>query len=232
MSAEIGILLVHGIGSQIRGETLVNMGEPLYRTIKDWIESTPLPSDGVRGSGDLQLKDPPLSRGKVQLIDAFLSPLKAAEFPQAVEPAHFRLSIARASDGLPIEWIMAECHWASSFPPPSPRTVTLWIMRVLPWICVSLLARRLRMAAIAIAAAMATSPRGWLEAAGRCASMMIAVIALLLISPFVVVLELCLVALLIVELVPLGVVHDFVQRINTAISAILGDSFIFASIRR
>jgi hypothetical protein len=59
--------------------------------------------------------------------------------------------------------------------------------------------------------------------------MMIAVIALLLISPFVVVLELCLVALLIVELVPLGVVHDFVQRINASISAILGDSFIFAS---
>jgi hypothetical protein len=230
MAAEIGIVLVHGIGAQIRGETLVNMGDPLYRTLKNWIESAPLPSDGARGSVDLQLKDPsPISRGKVQLIDAFLSPLKAAEPPQAVEPAYVRLSVPRAHDGRPMEWIMAECNWASSFPPPSPRTVTLWIMRVLPWICLSFLARRVRIAAIAIGAAMVTSPRGWLEAAFRCASMMINAIALLLISPLVVVMEFCLIALLIVELVPLKVVQDFVQRINTAISAILGDSFIFAS---
>ena len=52
MPAEIGIMLVHEFGSQIRGETLVNMGEPLYKTLKNWIESAPLPSDGIRGSGD------------------------------------------------------------------------------------------------------------------------------------------------------------------------------------
>ena len=39
MSAEIGILLVHGIGSQIRGETLVHFGEPIYEALRDRVKS-------------------------------------------------------------------------------------------------------------------------------------------------------------------------------------------------
>src|SRR5262245_57646321 len=39
VSGEIGILLVHGIGEQKRGQTLVNMGEPLCSALKNWIES-------------------------------------------------------------------------------------------------------------------------------------------------------------------------------------------------
>jgi hypothetical protein len=38
MPAEVGILLVHGIGTQGRGETVVSLGEPLYWALKKWIE--------------------------------------------------------------------------------------------------------------------------------------------------------------------------------------------------
>lgn len=36
--AQIGILLVHGIGDQQPGETLINMGEPLVNWLSDWLQ--------------------------------------------------------------------------------------------------------------------------------------------------------------------------------------------------
>ena len=124
---------------------------------------------------------------------------------------------------------MAECHWAKSFPPPDHRTVTLWLMQVVPWVWTSFFARRLRMAAGTLGAAMAASPKRWLEAGRQCVSLLTVIIALPLISPLALGLELALIAVLIAGLVPLGVVRDFVARINTVISAILGNSFMYAS---
>jgi hypothetical protein len=54
-------------------------------------------------------------------------------------------------------------------------------------------------------------------------------IALPFINPLVIAMELFLIALLVVALVPAKAVHNFVQGINSSISAVLGDSFIFAS---
>ncbi len=44
---EIGVFLVHGIGEQRRGETLVNFGEPIAEWIQQWIDglSLPIPYD-------------------------------------------------------------------------------------------------------------------------------------------------------------------------------------------
>lgn len=222
MPAEIGIMFVHGIGSQTRGETLVNFGEPFYKKLKDWIELVD-PNEEVifnRASNE--------HGAKVQLIDAFLSPL-TNEPSQQAEPAHVRLRIATDFDCPAVEWVLAECHWATSFPPPPPKKVTLWIMRVLPWICFTFIVRRLRMVINALVSAMTKSPRRWLEVAWLSAGLLLVLLALPFISPTILLLELCLVTLLIVQLVPLKVVQDLVTRINAAISAVLGDSYIFAS---
>jgi hypothetical protein len=39
---EIGVLLVHGIGQQRRGETLVDIGEPMALWIQQWIDGLPV----------------------------------------------------------------------------------------------------------------------------------------------------------------------------------------------
>lgn len=207
MPAEIGILLVHGIGTQKRGETVVGIGEPLYRALKKWIEAA-VPAGG---------------RKSVELVESVLDPADASE------PAHARLRIATEGDARSHEWIMAECHWAESFPPPEPRAVTIWIMQILPWICVTFVARRLRMAAAATGAAIKATPRRWLEAVRQAASVLTAIVMAPLIGPLVVALELFLVVLLIAGLIPLRVVRDFVARTNAVLSSILGDSFIYAS---
>ena len=136
---------------------------------------------------------------------------------------------SRDPGSVPIEWVMAECHWAKSFPAPNARMVTLWIMRVLPWICITFVARRLRIAIIAMRSAAGASAARRLEIVQLGANSLLLALCLPLISPLVIIFEFLLVGLLIVELVPLKIVQDVVARINVAISVVLGDSFIFAS---
>jgi hypothetical protein len=54
-------------------------------------------------------------------------------------------------------------------------------------------------------------------------------LALPIISPIILLLELFLVALLIAALLPFKVIQDAVQRLNAAISAVIGDCLIFAT---
>ena len=58
MSAELGILLVHGIGEQKLGETIANMGEPLYRALKKWIEAAPFDNSDASSSPGAKAKEP------------------------------------------------------------------------------------------------------------------------------------------------------------------------------
>ena len=90
MAAEIGIMFVHGIGSQTRGETLVNFGEPFYTTLKDWVKSRD-PNEHVIFNYKEEASDKQGS--KVQLINCILSPL-LNEPSQQAEPAHVRLRIS------------------------------------------------------------------------------------------------------------------------------------------
>ncbi|MGY8708731.1 hypothetical protein RAD16_23590 [Bradyrhizobium sp. 18BD] len=236
MPAEVGILLVHGIGTQNRGETLVTYGEPLFKTIKGGVE---LPGSEVVEGPDPKTREKtsedesPASSpkvGRVRLLDSFLSPL-INDVPNRLVPPHVQLSITNSDDPgeVPIKWVMAECHWATSFPAPNARKVTLWIMRVLPWVCVTFVSRRLQIAIKATRSALAAPGSRPLEIARLGAGGLLPALCLPLITPLVVIFELCLAGLLIVQLVPLKIVQDIVVRINAAISSVLGDSFIFTS---
>src|ERR1700733_10806066 len=110
MPADLGILLVHGIGSQSRGETLVSFGETIYRTLQDWVEFGPPDERNEIKSTSSRAND------KFQLVGARLSPLLNEPSEQA-EPAHVRFTIVADDMAAPVEWVMAECHWATSFPP-------------------------------------------------------------------------------------------------------------------
>jgi hypothetical protein len=223
MSAEIGILLVHGIGSQVRGETLINFGEPIYETLKDWAEpacSPPDASPGNSGPGQASVQDK-----SAQLIDAFVSPL--INVPSAsAEPPHIRFTLPNPGNP-PVEWVMAECHWATAFPPPLARTVTYWIMRALPWIFLSFVARRLRMTSVSNFSMKEKKSLG--NTIKVIAITLTLTLVLTFLNPLILLIELCLVGLLIMGLFPIKAIQEFIRRVNDAISAILGDCFIFAS---
>ena len=99
----LGILFVHGIGQQRRGETLVNCGESLQEWLRRWLTED-------KGEDTI-----------VAWQDARLRP--SAEDPAA--PPH-ACGTWNLPDGT-INVLMAECWWADCFESPSFGELLVWI---------------------------------------------------------------------------------------------------------
>jgi pimeloyl-ACP methyl ester carboxylesterase len=113
----VGVLFVHGIGEQHRGDTVLAFGEPLYRWLCDWLTS----GDRRKIPRELQLSKTNLNR-----------PIGSGYTPAAT---HLRI-IAPGPDNASqtIEWLMAESWWAEDFKPPSFGQLAKWGFGVGPWI--------------------------------------------------------------------------------------------------
>jgi hypothetical protein len=227
MAAEVGILFVHGIGNQVRGETLVSFGDPIFEVLKERIDTTP-PSNSDVIEGELTKSERYGAKrtDKVQLFDASLSPVVSSPSAQT-EPAYTKFTIASDDPAVgPAEWVMAECHWATAFPPPQSRSVTLWIMQVLPWLCISFFTRRIKNEWGELTSGAVTT---WFRPFVRLVVISFLSLALPIISPLVLLLEVFLIFVLVADFLPFKTIQDAITRLNAAISAIIGDSFIFTS---
>ena len=100
----IGVLLVHGMGSAADGDTLRNVGGPLFRVLGD-------------RAGAAGLAVGPLTTAVLAGSDA--------------GPAHVAFEVTGPDGRRP--WWVAECHWGDSFRPPGYRQVLTWLVLVLPW---------------------------------------------------------------------------------------------------
>ena len=106
--ADLGVLFVHGIGQQYRGETLTEFGGPLLRWIRRWI-----------GRED-----------SVRVLDASL-----VELPENPSAPPFAMAEIHASDSeKPSRWLIAESWWADTFAVPSFHHLWQWTVRVAPWV--------------------------------------------------------------------------------------------------
>jgi hypothetical protein len=101
---ELGILLVHGIGNQRQGDTLVRWGDAIGGWLRDW-------------GGDPR---PPLT--------ATFESIRL--HPPDPEPAQGTLRICGA-DGT-VTWALAEAWWADDFSTPGYRALAVWSVRALP----------------------------------------------------------------------------------------------------
>ena len=216
MPAEVGILLVHGIGTQARGETTVNLGEPLYRALKKWIEPPSAEYDLLGDVVKSKPQQPSLTPQRhVQLVEVVAAPLQVSDPTLVKDPAYARIRITTNEADPPVEWLIAKSHWATSFPLPDPRLVTLWLMRVAPWIFISFVGRHIHMALIDIRSASSASR--WLLAGRLCLWGVGLLAALAVTGPLTLLLDVFLVGLLVAWLIPLKVVRDLVSRINIVI---------------
>ena len=104
-SASVGILFVHGIGAQKRGETLLEGAEALERLLKS-------------GGPNAHL----------------FGPISVADRPAAPSdgtPAHRWLDL-QDSQGNTTAWLIAEAHWAEEFEPPRGWSLLLWLWQIVP----------------------------------------------------------------------------------------------------
>lgn len=113
----IGVVFVHGIGSQAKSATLSSWGEPVVATLRRWVDehnSKPVsPQSGPKSSAV-----------QVEITNASLT---AGDCPQATVtvPAH-----SRSRDGAPdrdaTTIYMTEAWWSESFLPQSSTAVLGW----------------------------------------------------------------------------------------------------------
>lgn len=203
-STSVGILFIHGIGNQQRGDTLLHFGEPVIRWINSWLE-------GSSATGT-----------EVRIIDASL---RQADDP--VAPAHALLRIRYRDPQVSEEqdrnrhWLMAESNWAETFVPPSYAQVAKWSVQLFPWAVAShfgeQMQRRMRAAEI--------SGQGLAKLARSTGNLVSASLFLALglcLTPVIVALMLL---MLILGLVPISWIRSAVGSFQRMLASVIGDSF-------
>lgn len=106
----LGILFVHGIGMQQRGNTLAQCAAAIHSWLRDWISAVPSDEGSI----------------SVDLLDTNITQ------PRANEPAHSRLIFRRENTVSHFSWLFAESCWAETFRPPRYGQFIRWALRVLP----------------------------------------------------------------------------------------------------
>lgn len=219
--AELGILLVHGIGQQKRGQTLVDYGDPLCEFIERWVKGSARLQKASEETG-LSLNQAN-SYSDVRTHDAVLTESEDGT------PPHVLVELSGPPGQESKRWIVAEAYWADSFPHPHPAPVTRWLIKVSPGIWMNFFARRLSMSVQSIRKTWPGRSRGWAELFSQIVVILFWLLVTVALSPAVLLLEAILISLLIAAVIPLPAIHKFIGQILAKISAVLGDSFIVVS---
>ena len=114
----IGVLFVHGIGTQARGRTLADWGDAVTSWIERW-----LPAD---------------AQHRIEIREALLTPDTPSEPPYAV------VDLFVAAEASPHTLLLAESWWAETVLPPTYAELVRWSLLVVPWTLASHFLARLR----------------------------------------------------------------------------------------
>jgi hypothetical protein len=201
---DVGVLFVHGIGLQARGDTLVGSGEALRYWIDRWVK-------GAIGDG---------STTHVQVSDAFIGQDPA----DRTRPACAELTLRIRTEGEIKErsWLLAESWWAQAFTTPTYRSLAFWSLQVIPWTFASHFGTRLRRAIDRWTQSRATMS-SYLWNLGRVLFEVVYFLVGLAFIPPVVLLELL---LLIVGLLPIPHIRSAVGWLQRRLAGTIGDSFV------
>src|SRR5687767_11624572 len=107
----LGVLFVHGIGSQLRGQTLT---ECVSALVGCWLPRVD------RGGGDAVVERTVLTAGA-----------------GGYEPAHSILDLRANRDAEPCRVLLAESWWASEFVAPPFREIASWVLTYGSWVVIS-----------------------------------------------------------------------------------------------
>jgi hypothetical protein len=105
---QLGVLLVHGIGTQRPGDTLVRWGDVLLKTIERATRK-----EGKEGK-----------EGVVAIVER-------AGPGDGPGKGRFEAEVLLRADDRnePERWLLSECWWADAFPAPSYRELVSWSVR-------------------------------------------------------------------------------------------------------
>ncbi|HKP52320.1 MAG TPA: hypothetical protein VJ183_06675 [Chloroflexia bacterium] len=133
----LGVLLVHGIGDQKRGETVPWAGDPLFKWFRSWLTGKPRAFDC---GSDVSTADAG-TEGKsltglpyhcAYLSDArMVRPIPGEGDAPPYTRMYFQTKKGKISPEDP-HWILAESHWAQEFAAPTYGQIVRWGLGVAP----------------------------------------------------------------------------------------------------
>lgn len=195
----LGILFIHGMGEQARGDTITEMGDATTEWLRRWL-----------GNDQFRLQDATL-RSREGTAAGTPSPATSGRGNATVV---LRRSTDREGQGQ--RWLFAESWWADAFRPASFTELAWWAIGVGPWLIASQLAglnERLR--------SPKRGPLSWLVD-GLVFVLLFVVAALVaaLIAPLAIL-------LLLLSLIPLPFVGVLAQSIARSLAGSFGDLLVF-----
>jgi hypothetical protein len=239
---QLGVLLVHGIGTPRAGDTLVHWGDVLLKTIA---RATRPPEAERRDRLTPSPSMPAGSRGTAP--EGVLVSIERAGPGGSPENGRFEAAVQLSAGDHTERWLLREGLWAGAFPAPSYRELFSWGVRALPWSIVthfgerywqsvgratrswqalkplsnSLLKRPWDRARIV---ALAREIRHFIVAlAPRIEAVLLLIVALALTPALITVLGLT----LLLGLVPIPQIRTLMLAVQSKLTATVGDSFAF-----
>jgi hypothetical protein len=208
--ARLGLVFVHGIGNQRKGETLLGFGEPLVRWIRGWMKELDLEFDRWQHWGAW----PAEKNAYRELEYAHLSDARVRE-TEGGAPAHATLTLPLLDE----KWLLTEAWWADEVYAPPIRRLVLWLAAVAPMLVLTHLSRMFmwRTRAVRNIGPLAMIP-AWI--AGFVATSLLATVFALGLQAAVLVMGL-------LALVPVGRLRAGVRGVLLSIATTLGDSLSF-----
>ena len=110
---QLGVLLVHGIGTQPPRDTLVRWGDALLNVIR-------------RATKTQALEDRAIENQVVLTVGQASAGDRSGENPAEV-------AVTIRYGGQTERWLLAEGWWADCFPTPTYSELVSWSVRALPW---------------------------------------------------------------------------------------------------
>ncbi len=123
---QLGVLLVHGIGTPRAGNTLVHWGDALLKIIA---RATRSPEAEGRDRLTSSPSTPARSRGTTPVVVS----IERAGPGGSPENARFEAAVRFSAGDNTERWLLREGLWAGAFPAPSYQELFSWGVRALPW---------------------------------------------------------------------------------------------------
>ncbi len=238
----LGVLFVHGIGSQSEGETLAHFGDPVCEWLDRWAGGAPNRQAGAEEPLRLSYGS---AQGSAQEDDSPRHVLLDLELPPVA-------SASRKS-----QWLLAESWWSNAFLQPRFSDLARWTLLILPWTIVSHFGKRyleLKKVLSTVAPGRkkeglppptelsdALSPRRLVERLkaglmllGRVdltAKRVWSVLVMILGVALVPLTMLAMIVLLALRMLPVPKIRSFVTWSQRVLAASIGDSFVLLSSR-
>ena len=199
---DIGVLFVHGIGQQRRGDTLIQWTDMIFEWLLRWLAGS---------------KSEHANNLHPELSDVVLRP----EQNGRNEPAHATVRIVDEQEQI-ASWLVVESYWAESFYEPAYRKLLGWAFRQLPRMMIFHFANAVRTADQDAVSLGGSAAQYELGQAGFRAWIGIPVAALLTPAALLILFVMPVLAWL-----PFGWAKSAAEKVKELVSGVLGDSLLF-----